>query len=424
MLKGQQPPLRTAEEVEAHRAGIENLGRTSAATTAGVLGDLEKLFVNMSAGRRGGSMNHEPVMMDTERAAQMTGADLNAPGGMLGQVASADPLGPISKGLKAGGAFMSHILPLFFAADRFDKIGDATKAMKLRQDAKEIESLVSKYGDDIPDTVMDDIHRDYGHHGLKIEGKNQLFYEVDDTGATIKDPNFIKNEAKLGDVYQNEELFKLVPELHNTTVLRDKTLKTGEVGYHDPFKEVIGFNENYPERFKEAIKHETEHGVQKYSGQPEGGGSSMFNAAPAEVHPAISEMISEPGGMINQVEDALTRGSNPHMLRKQIENNMAGLARDNPQFGQDAARVHYVLDQALHGVADGQVEADRAMEWVIDQISDPQRNYERMTGETTARIAGFKQPGEKMAPLHREALREGKVYKPEQLIPFRRNYGN
>ena len=419
------------EQLREQARSMKGTAQGMAAGAAGLPGEIENIataLMDMKQGMAPGILPNETTLPTSRDVGQAMGADVDSPEFAVGEVFAPDPTGPLGKVAKAA-PYLSHILPIFFAADKFEKIGDMGKANKLRRQAKLIQHAIDQRGGNITPEHLDRIHRQTGLHVADDAGGNkQIFYEVDDTGMTLKDPNFILNErsGKLEDFYDNPELFRLIPELKGSRVdVRPKeAFDEGVHGDYNPKTGDIGLNEAHPETFLDSIVHETEHGVQYESGQYEGGNMHMmeqaFGTDPSiEVAPEVGSYMFDPRGPFAQAERVLKEKKiAPNQLAHHVARFMDEFAKDQAaqgrDYAEDAEKLKAHFDYAMQNVENG-VPVEDAMDMILEAISSPTQNYSKLTGETTARIAGRKGTTGKMGPLHRELLEEGGVFRPNQL---------
>ena len=420
------------EQLREQARSMKGTAQGMAAGAAGLPGEIENIasaLMDMKQGMAPGILPNETTLPTSRDVGEAMGAPVDSPEFAVGEVFAPDPTGPMGKVAKAA-PYLSHILPIFFAADKFEKIGDVSKANRLRSQAKIIQDAIDRSGGKLSPEQMDKLHEMTGHHIQEIKGKQDIFYEVDDTGMTLKDPNFIAmqtgDDVKVSDVYDHPELFKLVPEAGDAPFRADPTLGPAEGGSNNPITDEIIINANTPEKFQDVIAHETEHVVQKYSDQMEGGGPDMFRDPQFPLRGGLTEYLNKPGGAMQQVEEALTAGESIEEVWSNMDNFWDNLTQQSAQAGMplekldEISKAERIFDQVVQAVIDGDVPMQEMMNILDNQYSDSFRNYERLTGEINARIAGKKATTGKMEPLHRGMLNEGNIYKPEQAISYQR----
>ena len=113
----------------------------------------------------------------------------------------------------------------------------------------------------------------------RIGNETELFYETPNEGVTFTDFGEWADNQRIGDVYQNEALFEIVPEL------RDFRIRTEELadssGHFDAANKEIVLDtdtiEGYPDWSRGTLVHEVQHYLQNMFGMPSGSNRHMFS---------------------------------------------------------------------------------------------------------------------------------------------------
>lgn len=324
---------------------------------------------------------------------------------------------------------MAHLIPGAAYMKRMNQDPESDEANEFR------EKMIAAQKAQREGMPSDQLTAETGLLQAPVGGRDELFAHIPGGKEYMKLPMDYEQPGvhRLGDVYENTELYAFDPKLADVEVEFDPNMSSMGSALENRIK----VNPKYDvDEVGDTVGHEVEHVLQSRYGMPRGGNPSMFTKPHTDQQTSQDIWFGMNGGVFDQLENSPDPVTKAKAMLDDMKESYMALVKD-PDVAdtqlQDitAARkfMNHVYMTMKHNQSQGMDPKSAIPDLLrqFDHITRPEYDYHRMWGEAAARIAGKENTGASedavITDLTDALMDEAAVYRPDMLIE-RSNRGN